>query len=231
MKPGSATLPFFGVQPILLDTDGKLQEGNDKKGVLCFGMPWPGLARTIFGDHQRFINTYFASYPGYYFTGDGCYRDKNGYYWITGRVDDVMNVSGHRIGSAEIESALITHQGVAESAVVGIPHDLKGQALFCFVTLKNGVDGTAHVVSELKNVVRKVVGAFAVPDVILLTPALPKTRSGKIMRRLLRKIACNETDSLGDISTLADAEVVKKLIADVEQLKHQDQKAPSTASK
>jgi len=176
------------------------------------------MVRTCWGDHNRFMQTYLTPYPGYYFTGDGCYRDSEGYYWITGRVDDVINVSGHRIGSAEIESALVSHQCVAEAAVVGVPHDIKGQALFAYVTLKEGAGYSDLFISELMLTVGQQVGAFARPDYIIIAPSLPKTRSGKIMRRLLRKIACRETDSLGDISTLAEPEVIQDLIVRVENM-------------
>jgi acetyl-CoA synthetase len=223
-KPGAATLPFFGVVPALMDFQGKEIIGNNKSGVLCFKKPWPGISRTCWGDHERYLKTYMTAYPGMYFTGDGCFRDNDGYIWITGRVDDVINVSGHRIGSAEIESALVSHQSVAESAVIGIPHEIKGQGLFAFVTLKDGVTPTAELIEALKIAVKDNVGSFAKPDDILITPVLPKTRSGKIMRRLLRKIACKETDSLGDTSTLADPNVVHVLIeaaAKLESEKHQ----------
>lgn len=212
MKPGAAMRPFLGIELALMDSDGKRIEGNGKSGVLCVSKPWPSMVRTIYGDHSRFLNTYMTAYPGHYFTGDGCTRDKDGDYWITGRVDDVINVSGHRLGSAEIESALVEHEAVVEAAVVGIPHDVKGQSLFAYVTCKQGVERTDQLVSELRYEVRKHVGAFAMPDDILLTTAVPKTRSGKIMRRLLRKIACKETENLGDISTLADPSVVDMLI-------------------
>eukprot|EP00461_Guttulinopsis_vulgaris_P001183 UN01183 len=212
-KPGSATLPFFGIDPMLVDEKGNEIIGNDKSGFLCLRKPWPSMARTIWGDHNRFMHTYLTPYKGLYFTGDGAYRDADGYYWITGRVDDVINVSGHRIGSAEIESALITHKAVAESAVIGVPHDIKGQALFAYVTLKDGYDiDNLLTVAELISTVANEVGAFAKPDYVVLTPNLPKTRSGKIIRRILRKIACLETDTLGDLSTLADMDVVEDLI-------------------
>ncbi len=182
MKPGSATYPFFGIEPVLVNEQGKVVSGNDQKGVLCIAQSWPGMARTIYGDHTRFMNTYLKPYPGLYFTGDGSTRDADGMYWITGRVDDVVNVSGHRIGSAEIESALVSHSSVAESAVIGIPHDVKGQALFAYVTTKNGIASSPELHAALQLVVRKEVGGFALPDEILICPALPKTRSGKIMR-------------------------------------------------
>jgi len=217
-KAGSATLPFFGVEPVLLNEKGNIVEGNNVSGFLCFRRPWPGMARSCWGDHNRFMQTYLLPYPGYYFTGDGAYRDQNGYYWITGRVDDVINVSGHRIGSAEIESALVGHGAVAEAAVVGVPHEIKGQALFAYVTLKEGFVGSPEMTAELTIAIVKNVGSFARPDYILIAPQLPKTRSGKIMRRLLRKIACLETDNLGDLTTLADPGVVDELIVQVKQL-------------
>ncbi len=211
LKPGSATLPFFGVQPALLDS-----EGNELKGAvdgnLVISDSWPGQARSIWGDHDRFIQTYFSTYKGYYFTGDGCRRDDDGYYWITGRVDDVLNVSGHRMGTAEIESSLVAHEAVAEAAVVGFPHDIKGQGIYIYVTLGDGVEPTDELKKELTQWVRKDIGPIASPDVIQWAPGLPKTRSGKIMRRILRKIAANETDGLGDTSTLADPSVVDDLI-------------------
>jgi acetyl-CoA synthetase len=213
LKPGSATLPFFGVQPVILDpTSGQVLEGV-AEGVLALNHPWPGQARTVYGDHQRFIDTYFKTYPGYYFTGDGARRDADGYYWITGRVDDVLNVSGHRLGTAEIESALNLHEFVAESAVVGFPHDIKGQAIYAFVTLQMGATPSEQIKKELIALVRNEIGAIASPEAIQWAPALPKTRSGKIMRRILRKIAGNELDNLGDISTLADPSVVEEIIA------------------
>jgi acetyl-CoA synthetase len=212
MKPGSCSLPMFGVKPVVLDpTTGKVIEGNNVAGVLCIGMSWPSMIRTVYGDHQRYLETYLKPYPGYYLTGDGCVRDKDGYYWITGRVDDVINVSGHRIGSAEVEHALVGHPGAAEAAVVGFPHEVKGSGLFCYVILKDNVEGTDKLKGELKAQVRKEVGPFAMPDQILFTSALPKTRSGKIMRRILRKIAENDTSSLGDTSTLMDPSVVDEL--------------------
>ena len=211
-KPGSATFPFFGVEPVVIEAEtGKVLEGNGVSGVLALGRPWPGQARTIFGDHERFEETYFKLYPGYYFTGDGCTRDNDGYYWITGRVDDVINVSGHRIGTAEVESALVLNHKVAEAAVVGFPHDIKGQGLYAYVTLMDDVEYTDELKKELIAFVRKEIGPIATPDVIHWAPGLPKTRSGKIMRRILRKIAANEADQLGDISTLADPGVVENL--------------------
>lgn len=218
-KPGSATLPFFGIDPVLVDDKGNEITGNNVSGFLCIRKHWPSMARSIWGDHNRFMHTYLTPYKGLYFTGDGAYRDKDGYYWITGRVDDVINVSGHRIGSAEIESALITHKAVAESAVIGVPHDIKGQALFAYVTLKDGYDiDNLLTVAELISTVANEVGAFAKPDYVVLSPNLPKTRSGKIIRRVLRKIACLETDSLGDTSTLADPEVIDDLIQRVNNM-------------
>ena len=213
MKPGSATLPFFGVKPLIMDPEGNIVTGNDVSGNLCIAQSWPGQARTVWGDHYRFYETYFSQYPGYYFTGDGCRRDKDGYYWITGRVDDVINVSGHRIGTAEIESALVAHEAVAEAAVVGFPHEIKGQGIFAYVITNIGDEiDNAQMVGALKQQVRQVIGPFAAPDLILVVPGLPKTRSGKIMRRILRKIAAAEYQGLGDVTTLADPGVVKKLI-------------------
>ncbi len=210
-KPGSATKPFFGVQPLLVDNEGKLLEGATD-GNLCIADSWPGQARTVFGDHKRFIETYFSTFKGYYFTGDGCRRDEDGYYWITGRVDDVINVSGHRMGTAEIESALVAHPKVAEAAVVGYPHDIKGQGIYAYVTLKAGQATSEELRKELVGWVRKQIGPIASPDLIQWAPGLPKTRSGKIMRRILRKIAANEHSALGDTSTLADPAVVDDLV-------------------
>ncbi len=211
LKPGSATFPFFGVKPAILDENGKVLEG-ETSGMLTITEPWPGMMRTLYGDHKRFEETYFSMFNGYYFTGDGCRRDKDGYYWITGRVDDVINVSGHRMGTAEVESALVSHATVAEAAVVGFPHDIKGQGIYAYVTLNQGVEKTEELRKELVMHVRKEIGPIASPDIIHWADALPKTRSGKIMRRILRKIAAEETDSIGDVSTLADPEVVKVLI-------------------
>jgi len=211
LKPGSATRPFFGVMPVLLDQDGKEIVGAGS-GNLAIDSSWPGQIRTVYGDHQRCIDTYYSAYPGYYFTGDGARRDEDGYYWITGRVDDVLNVSGHRMGTAEVESALVLHEAVAEAAVVGYPHDVKGQGIYAYVTLMHGVEGTDALLAELNQMVRKEIGAIAKPDIIQWAPGLPKTRSGKIMRRILRKIAENELDNLGDTSTLADPSVVAELI-------------------
>ncbi len=211
LKPGSATLPFFGVQPALVDAEGKLLEG-EAEGNLVITDSWPGQMRTVYGDHERFVDTYFAAYKGMYFTGDGCRRDKDGYYWITGRVDDVINVSGHRMGTAEVESSLVAHPKVSEAAVVGYPHDIKGQGIYCYVTLMAGVKGDDALKKELRDWVRKDIGAIASPDLIQFSPGLPKTRSGKIMRRILRKIAEDEFSNLGDTSTLADPTVVNDLI-------------------
>ena len=211
LKPGSATKPLPGVIPMLVDSTGvELHGATD--GMLCIAKPWPGMMRTVFGDHERYIQTYFSTFPGLYFTGDGARRDEDGYYWITGRVDDVINVSGHRMGTAEVESALVAHHAVAEAAVVGFPHDIKGQGIYAYVTLKTGVEATDALRKELVAWVRKEIGPIATPDAIQWAPGLPKTRSGKIMRRILRKIAANETDGLGDTSTLADPGVVGELI-------------------
>ena len=214
LKPGSASLPFFGVQPALMDAEGNLIEDQAASGNLVITGAWPGQIRTVYGDHQRVIDTYYSTYKGYYFTGDGARRDKDGYYWITGRVDDVMNVSGHRIGTAEVESALVLHPRVAEAAVVGFPHDVKGEAIYAYVTLMAGDESDREVLQkELVDMVRTEIGPIAKPEVIQWAPGLPKTRSGKIMRRILRKIAANELDSLGDTSTLADPSVVDDLVA------------------
>ncbi len=211
LKPGSATRPFFGVQPVLLDDKGQLIDGPGT-GVLAIKASWPSQIRSVYGDHQRMIDTYFKPYPGYYFTGDGARRDEDGYYWITGRVDDVINVSGHRIGTAEVESALVLHDAVAEAAAVGYPHDIKGQGIYVFVTLMKGIEPSEALTKELLALVAKEIGSFAKPEIMQWAPGLPKTRSGKIMRRILRKIACNELDNMGDISTLADPSVVQDLI-------------------
>ncbi len=211
-KPGSATLPFFGVQPVILDEKGNELEGATE-GVLALRDSWPGQMRTVWGDHDRFVSTYFEMFKGYYFSGDGCRRDADGYYWITGRVDDVINVSGHRMGTAEVESALVAHEAVSEAAVVGYPHEVKGQGIYCYVTLMDGVEPTDDLRAELQKWVRTEIGPIAKPDVIQWAPGLPKTRSGKIMRRILRKIAENDFGSLGDTSTLADPSVVDDLIA------------------
>ncbi|MGB2387799.1 MAG: acetate--CoA ligase, partial [Henriciella sp.] len=215
MKPGSASFPFFGVRPELVDAEGQVLDGA-AEGNLVITDSWPGQMRTVYGDHQRFFDTYFAAYPGKYFTGDGCRRDEDGNYWITGRVDDVINVSGHRMGTAEVESALVSHAAVAEAAVVGYPHDIKGQGIYAYVLIRSDYQSDAstnvELAADLKNHVRKEIGPIATPDIIQISPALPKTRSGKIMRRILRKIAENEFESLGDTSTLAEPEVVQQLI-------------------
>jgi len=210
-KPGSATLPFFGVKPVVVDGEGHPLEGA-VEGNLCIADSWPGQARTLYGDHQRFGQTYFSTFKGRYFTGDGVRRDEDGYYWITGRVDDVINVSGHRLGTAEIESALVAHTLVAEAAVVGYPHDIKGTGIYAYVTLVAGGEPTDALRKELVMWVRQEIGALAAPDLLQWAPALPKTRSGKIMRRILRKIAANEHEQLGDVSTLADPGVVVDLV-------------------
>jgi len=211
-KPGSATFPFFGIEPVLLTEEGDEIVGNDVSGLLAIKSSWPGQMRTVYGDHKRFIETYFSQFPGYYFTGDGAKRDKDGYYWITGRVDDVLNVSGHRIGTAEVEGAIGKTEDVAEAAVVGFPHDIKGQGIYAFVTLMTGIDSSDSIEKNIRDKVSKEIGPHAKPDRIQFTPALPKTRSGKIMRRILRKIAEGDFDNLGDISTLADPSVVDSLI-------------------
>ena len=212
LKPGSATLPFFGIKPVLLDDKGAELSG-EASGILAIADSWPGQSRSIYGNHQRFQETYYQMYPGYYFTGDGAHRDADGYYWITGRVDDVINVSGHRMGTAEIESALVGHDSVSEAAVVGFPHDIKGEGIYCYVTLRLGVDESEELRVELRKWVRQEIGPIATPDVLLFAPALPKTRSGKIMRRILRKIAANAFGELGDTTTLADPSVVDDLIS------------------
>ncbi len=212
LKPGSATLPFFGVQPEIVDAEGKVQNGATS-GNLCISDSWPGQMRSVYGDHQRFVDTYFKTYPGKYFTGDGCRRDEDGYYWITGRVDDVINVAGHRLGTAEVESALVAHPKVSEAAVVGYPHDIKGQGIYAYVTLMAGEKPTEELRKELVGWVRKEIGPIASPDLIQFAPGLPKTRSGKIMRRILRKIAEDEFGNLGDTSTLADPAVVDDLVS------------------
>ncbi|MGH7726875.1 MAG: acetate--CoA ligase [Candidatus Eiseniibacteriota bacterium] len=224
-KPGSATLPFFGVRPMVVDpSDGRLLEGNGVTGALCLSGSWPGQARTIWGDHQRFKETYFTKFPGLYFTGDGCRRDEDGYYWITGRIDDVLNVAGHRLGTAELESALVAHDAVAEAAVVGFPHAIKGTGIYAYVLLS--ADHSSRRAEELEGVlkeqVRHVIGPFATPDVIHIAPGLPKTRSGKIMRRILRKIAAGEYEGMGDVTTLAEPEVVEKLVS-----QHRERTAPA----
>ena len=212
LKPGSATKPFYGIKPSIVDKEGNELDG-ECEGMLCISQSWPGQMRTVYGDHERFISTYFSQFDGKYFTGDGCKRDKDGYYWITGRVDDVIIVSGHNLGTAEIESAFVSHKNVSEAAVVGYPHDIKGNGLYCYVSLNVGVEQNDDLIKELKNVVREKIGPIATPDIIHFTSGLPKTRSGKIMRRILRKIAANEHDQLGDTSTLADPSVVDDLIS------------------
>ena len=235
-KPGSATLPFFGVKPAIVDNEGQTLEGV-AEGNLVIGDSWPGQMRTVFGDHQRFFETYFRTFPGRYFTGDGARRDEDGYYWITGRVDDVLNVSGHRLGTAEIESAMVAHSQVAEAAAVGCPHDVKGTGIYVYVTLIAGAEPTEQLRSELRDWVRKEIGPIATPDFIQWAPGLPKTRSGKIMRRILRKIAANEHDQLGDISTLADPGVVENLVRErmnrpeSERAQEQPQEAAAPAKK
>ena len=210
-KPGSATRPFFGIEPVLVDGDNNLLDGA-VDGNLCIARSWPGQMRTVYGDHQRFIETYFTTFPGRYFSGDGARRDEDGYFWITGRVDDVLNVSGHRMGTAEVESALVAHPKVAESAVVGYPHDIKGQGIYAYVTLIEGCEPSDELVAELRQWTRKEIGPIATPDLLQWAPQLPKTRSGKIMRRILRKIAANDYADLGDTSTLTDPNVVTDLV-------------------
>lgn len=212
LKPGSATYPFFGIEPVILDENGNQVEGNPATGYLCIKTAWPGIMRTVYGDHQRFLDTYFRRFPGYYMTGDGVLRDEDGYYWITGRVDDVLNVSGHRLGTAEVEGAIGQHEAVAEAAVVGYPHDIKGQGIYAYVTLMTGESASDTVETGIKQAVRQQIGPIATPDKIQFTPALPKTRSGKIMRRILRKIAEGDISDLGDTSTLADPTVVEALV-------------------
>ncbi len=220
LKPGSATLPFFGIKPLVVDDEGKVLEGNDVTGNLCLERTWPGQARTVWGDHERFHETYFTRFPGLYFTGDGCRRDSDGYYWITGRVDDVINVSGHRMGTAEVESALVAHEAVAEAAVVGFPHEIKGQGIFAYVILNVEAEGadSNELTGALKEQVRHVIGSIARPDEVLIVPGLPKTRSGKIMRRILRQIAAGVYADMGNITTLADPEVVDRIIGAHRQL-------------
>ena len=212
LKPGSATLPFFGIEPVILDEEGKEVEGNPARGYLCIKTAWPGVMRTVYGNHERFRETYFDRFPGYYMTGDGTLRDEDGYYWITGRVDDVLNISGHRLGTAEVEGAIGQHETVAEAAVVGYPHEIKGQGIYAYVTLMSGVSPSDDIETGIKGVVRQYIGPHATPDKIQFAPALPKTRSGKIMRRILRKIAEGEIDDLGDTSTLAEPSVVDSLV-------------------
>ncbi len=211
LKPGSASKPFYGIEPCIVDKDGNELEG-ECEGMLCMKRSWPGQMRTVYGDHKRFIDTYFSQFDGKYFTGDGCKRDKDGYYWITGRVDDVIIVSGHNLGTAEIESAFVSHKDVSEAAVVGYPHDIKGNGLYCYVSLKAGIDSSKDLINDLKKTIREKIGPIATPDFVHVTAGLPKTRSGKIMRRILRKIASNDFENLGDTSTLADPSVVDSLI-------------------
>jgi acetyl-CoA synthetase len=220
-KPGSCMLPFYGCQPVLLDEKGKEIQGNNVTGQLALKRAVPGMARTIVGDHQRFVNTYFKEAPGYYVAGDEASRDGDGHYWIKGRIDDVINVSGHRLGTAEVESALVAHKDVAEAAVVGYPHEIKGEGIFAYVTLKEGKTESSSVIQELKNAVRTDIGAFATPDRILISSQLPKTRSGKIMRRILKKIAKRQTEDLGDLSTLNEPEVIEILIQKEKELSAQ----------
>jgi acetyl-CoA synthetase len=212
MKPGSGSLPFFGVQPVVVDEDGREVDGNSVTGRLCMKASWPGMMRTVYGDHERFVQTYLTTYPGKYFTGDGCHRDQDGYYWITGRVDDVLNVSGHRLGTAEIEGALVNHPAVAESAVVGYPHDIKGTGIYAYVLLKAGQSPSPELLKGLRDEVRKEISPIATPDKIQFVDGLPKTRSGKIMRRILRKIAEGEPENVGDVTTLADPAVVASIV-------------------
>eukprot|EP01125_Pyxidicula_operculata_P012338 TRINITY_DN4049_c0_g1_i2.p1 TRINITY_DN4049_c0_g1~~TRINITY_DN4049_c0_g1_i2.p1 ORF type:complete len:518 (+),score=127.87 TRINITY_DN4049_c0_g1_i2:325-1878(+) len=223
LKPGSATIPFFGIKPQVIDQEsGIVIEGNDVEGILALEKPWPGMARTVFGDHERFYKTYFKSFKGFYFTGDGCYRDQDGFYWIKGRVDDVIDKAGHRLGTAEIEGALVSHESCAEAAVVAVPEEIKGEAIWAFCTITEGSDPSSNdLVATLKYQVEKQIGKIAVPDVIILTPHLPKTRSGKIMRRLLKKVAMGETtpQDLGDISTLADPDIIGVLVDKCKPLK------------
>ena len=216
LKAGSATFPFFGIQPLVLDENGIEQDKLPCQGLLAIKQSWPGQMRTIYGDHQRFFDTYFSQFEGYYFTGDGVNRDEEGYYWITGRVDDVLNVSGHRLGTAEIEGAIGSHEDVAEAAVVGFPHDIKGQGIYAYVTLMTGAVENSDIEIEIKQTVRKIIGPHATPDKIKFTPALPKTRSGKIMRRILRKIAEGDTNNLGDTSTLLDPSVIEEIKSNVQ---------------
>ena len=214
LKPGSASLPFFGIEPVILNAEGQEIEGPGE-GLLMIKQSWPSQIRAVFNNHQRCVDTYFSAYPGYYFTGDGARRDEDGYYWITGRVDDVLNVSGHRLGTAEIESALVLHSAIAEAAVVGAPHDIKGQGIYCFVTPMAGVETDEILRQQLIDLCAKEIGPIAKPDAIFWASGLPKTRSGKIMRRILRKLACGEFEDLGDISTLADPSVVQRLVAEL----------------
>ena len=212
IKPGSCSLPFFGVDPVILDDTGEEAIYPDQEGVLCIRKPWPGMARTVYGDHERFRETYFSQVPGMYFSGDGAKKDEDGYYWIIGRIDDVINVSGHRLGTAEVESALVLHELVAEAAVVGFPHPVKGQGIYAFVTLNTGVTKSDALKKDLVKLVRNEIGPIATVDIIQWADALPKTRSGKIMRRILQKIAAGKGDELGDTSTIADPSVIENLI-------------------
>ena len=223
VKPGSCCLPFFGVAPLIVDAQsGAVQEGNGVDGVLCVSSPWPGACRTVWGDHERYMATYLDCYKPNYFTGDGCKRDADGYYWITGRVDDVLNTSGHRIGTAEVESALVAHAAVAQAATIGYPHDIKGQGICCYLELTKGFEESPELIKELKGAVRAAIGPFATPDLLIPVAGLPKTRSGKIMRRILRKVAAAEEDQLGDVTTLADPSVVPLLIAKVKKAQGRD---------
>jgi len=220
MKPGSCTLPFYGIDTVVLDPQsGNEIEGNGVEGVLAIKQPWPGMTRTCLGDHERYLTVYMKPYPGYYFPGDGCKRDEDGYIWITGRVDDVLNVSGHRVGTAEIESALVAHPACAQAAVIGFPHDIKGEGICCYTTLTVGYEESEDLVKQLRNAVRTAIGPFATPDIICPTPGLPLTRSGKIMRRILRKIASGDLDALGDTTTLADPSIVDVLVKKMEALR------------
>jgi len=219
IKPGMPMRPFFGIEPVLCDDKGQELTGNDVQGALCIRKPWPGIARTIYGDKQRFVETYFKPYPGFYFSGDGAYRDKDGHYRITGRMDDVINVTGHRLGTAEIEDVMDEHPAVAETAVVGFPCALKGEGVYAYVTFKEGVqESQEQIIDDLKKMVRANIASYAVPELILVAPGLPKTKSGKIMRRILRKIAANDTNNLGDTSTLTDPAVVEILVHNHQQL-------------
>jgi len=220
MKPGSCTLPFYGIDTVVLDPQtGKEIEGNGVEGVLAIRQPWPGMTRTCLGDHERYLTVYMKPYPGYYFPGDGCRRDEDGFYWITGRVDDVLNVSGHRIGTAEVESALVAHPAVSQAAAVGFPHAIKGEAICCYTTLTVGYEESTELIKELRMAIRNAIGPFATPDIICAAPGLPLTRSGKIMRRILRKIASGDIDTMGDTSTLADPTVVDALITKMNTLR------------
>ena len=220
LAPSKPQRPMFGMNPVLMDDKGNVLEGNNMSGALCLGTPWPGIARTVHGDHKRFVETYFSAYPGYYFTGDGALRDKDGFYQITGRMDDVINVTGHRLGTAEVEDALTEHEAVAESAVVGFPHEVKGEGVYAYIILKEGYEGQeAKIQAELKQLVKGKISGFAVPEILQFTTGLPKTRSGKIMRRILRKVAASQTEDLGDISTLADPSVVKEIVENHNRIK------------